>query len=130
MTQNADGKENQGAASAGHPARNPDAAVLPPHEPDMCRPGNPAKWCERCRIEAAATAVPAPSPDGSREDTARLDWLERQKWGHGRGGWEVKKPESGWALQIIPRGPWHSLRAAIDAARGAPSSPPPTETPE
>lgn len=50
-------------------------------------------------------------------DTERLDWLEAQKWGHGRGGWEVKPPESGWALQIIPRGPDATLRGAIDRVR-------------
>lgn len=29
---------------------------LPPHEPDNGRTGNPAGWCERCRIDANAEA--------------------------------------------------------------------------
>lgn len=28
------------------------ADILPPHEPDLGRTGNPAQWCDRCRIEA------------------------------------------------------------------------------
>lgn len=36
--------------------------------------------------------------------------------GSGRGGWLVIAPGDGWALTLYTRGPFHSLRAAIDAA--------------
>ena len=48
-------------------------------------------------------------------DSQRLDWMEQNK-GRGKGGWEVVAPSDGWMLNVRARGPYNSLRRAIDAA--------------
>lgn len=53
------------------------------------------------------------------EDSERLDWLEAIKRERGRGGWRIDPPSEGWPLQVFTRGPYHSIRAAIDAARAS-----------
>lgn len=49
----------------------------------------------------------------SDRDRARLDWLESQKSGR---GWNVGVRTEGWPLQVVTRGPFNSLRDAIDHA--------------
>lgn len=47
---------------------DPTRAPLPPHEPDYGRPGNPIRWCGRCRLDAARVRTEARNPAGEAEE--------------------------------------------------------------
>lgn len=46
-------------------------------------------------------------------DAERMDWLEAQSAGR---GWNVAGKSEGWPLAIVTRGPFATLRQAIDKA--------------
>jgi hypothetical protein len=63
----------------------------------------------------------------AREDSARLDWLERQTSFEGLYVWPRWEPTSAnpecdwaWFTAACKAGPFETMRAAIDAARGNP----------
>jgi hypothetical protein len=70
---------------------------------------------------ASALSVQQSGEGMPSRDTERLDWLEANK-GPAKGGWEVVAPDKGWGLNVRTRGPFNSLRRAIDAAMSSHSS--------
>jgi hypothetical protein len=71
--------------------RGTSQVALPPHTPDFGMPGNPARWCERCRIEAGAAS---PLSDDERKalrdilESAQHEYEKSGRWAYfARGGW-------------------------------------------